>query len=139
MSLLHWLHLIVLGLWGGVVLAETVIEFGPRSEDEFRVTARLHYWIDLLIEIPILIGVVVTGFLLTLKVWPPSDLLLIKIVAAMIAVGVNLYCILAVIFRYRNREDPEVLRAYSQNIRWAWVGVPFAVTALYIGIRYFMP
>ena len=65
---LSLVHLVFLSLWGGVVATEAVIEILPRLRREHHGTTVLfHFWIDLLVEAPLLFGVVVTGVLTLAK------------------------------------------------------------------------
>ncbi len=133
MHALHLTHLILLGAWGGVVLAETVIEFVGSTEEDLRQAARLHYWIDLCVELPLLAGILATGVWLTVAVWPLTVLHWVKIVAALLAIGTNLWCAVLVVQRHRAAGDVAALRVASQRIRKAWLGVPFGLAALVIG------
>jgi hypothetical protein len=69
---LHLCHLIVLCLWGGVVLAESVMELAAADEGGRASAARVHFWIDVVVELPLIAGVLVTGALLASRSWPPS-------------------------------------------------------------------
>jgi ABC-type molybdate transport system permease subunit len=58
-------HLIVLSMWGGVVATEAVIEIFPfRRRELHAATIRFHYWIDLLVELPLVLAVIATGIVL---------------------------------------------------------------------------
>ncbi len=138
MSALELTHLLLIGLWGGVVAAETVVEFAVRTEEEQRFSATLHYWIDLLIELPVLCGVLLTGGLLAARVWPPTPLLLFKMGCGLVAVGVNVYCVGLVVARHRRAADPAELARLNRRVKGAWVGVPVGVAAFVIGIGWFV-
>jgi hypothetical protein len=133
----HMAHLIALGLWGGLVAAEGVVELAPRSDVERRFAATLHYWMDLLIEIPVLAAVVLTGTVLVVHVWPLSPLLCLKVVAGLVAVGANAWCVVHVV-RRKKRDEPDALRREGRLVRLtATVGLPFAAVALYLGLGFF--
>ena len=121
------------------MLAETVIEFSARTDAELRQAAKLHYWIDLLIELPILVVILFTGTWLTVRAWPISTLLGVKIGLGLVAVSVNLYCAVQVVLRHRCGADMVGFMRYNTRVRAAWIGVPFGVGALVIGLVYFVP
>lgn len=134
----HVAHLVVLGLWGGLVSAEGVVELSPRTDDELRNAAKLHYWMDLLVEVPLLAGVVFTGAVLTARVWPLSPLHWLKIGAGLVAVGANSWCVAHVLARRRHIDDVGELRRHGRWVRvTAAVGVPFAGIALLLGLAFF--
>jgi len=131
-------HLIALGLWGGLVAGEAVVELKSRSDDECRYAAKLHYRMDLIVELPLLAAVLLTGAVLAARAWPFSALHWAKISAGLVAVCANLWCVRHVVIRYRRSEDVEALRRHGQWVRvTASVGLPFAAVALYIGLAYF--
>ncbi|MEW6777258.1 MAG: hypothetical protein AB1405_13255 [Bdellovibrionota bacterium] len=134
MTGLHILHFLFLCFWGGVVFAESAMELVARKRPEFvPAVARFHYWIDLCIEGPLLVAVLVTGGLL-LRGRPMDGLLLAKIAAGLTAVAVNLYCVVIVVKRAGAAADPSHSIALGrQVILSAVVGVPFGLAALYLG------
>ena len=133
----HVTHLTVLGMWLGVVIAEVLFEFTASDTESLRAAARFHYNVDKFGELPILIGVLVTGTILALRAWPLTPLHLIKISASLVAVGANLFCTFWV-FQRRRIKDVNVLLGFRRRI-WsvAAVGVIFATPALYLGLVYF--
>jgi hypothetical protein len=133
MTPLHVLHLAFLGLWGGLVAAEFVIEgIGRLTPGQLAVTARLHFWIDLLVELPVLAGVLATGALLLART-PLDAALLAKVTAGLLAVAANLACVVLVVRRHRTA-DAERLARYSAYVGYtAVVGVPLGVLALVLG------
>ena len=138
MDSLHLAHLIFIGCWAGLVLAETVVEGGGRyGWVKPRDTAVLHYWMDVLIEAPLLLAIALTGLLLMRTAWPLTALHHIKILSALVAIGLNLYCISLVLERYRRREEPEAVLRLSRQILVSGAGVPFAGAAAWIGLVYF--
>ncbi len=132
-------HLVVLSSWAGVVLAEVVVELAARDPASRRQTAILHYWIDLLFELPILAGVLVTGAWLTVRQWPLTPLHWVKIAAGLGAVAANLACVLLVVLRKRRLDDDEALLRHGARVRRsALVGVPLAAVAAYVGFAYYL-
>jgi len=137
MEPLHVAHLIVLGMWMGVVITEVLFEFAASDPDSLRAAARFHYQVDKFGELPILFAVLVTGTILAARAWPLTPLHFIKIAASLVAVGSNLICTLWV-FQRRRIEDVKVLLGFRRRI-WslAAVGVVSATPALYLGLVYF--
>jgi len=79
----------VLCVWLGVVVTEALFEFSGSDAESLRAAARFHYTVDKYGELPILLGVVVTGLILTVRAWPLTSLHWIKIAASLVAVGVG--------------------------------------------------
>lgn len=131
-------HLIFLFTWGGLVLAEVVVEGLGASPEGQAFAARAHYWMDVLLELPLVGGVLATGALLAARAWPLSTLHWVKIGAALLAIGANLYCAVLVVRRHRLRDDVPSLARLSAQVRWTGVAIPAGVVALYIGLRYFV-
>jgi hypothetical protein len=133
----HLAHLVVLGMWLGVVITEVLFEFAGSDADSLRAAARFHYNVDKFGELPILVAVLVTGVILTVRAWPLTPLHVIKIGASLIAVGCALMCVLWV-FRRRQIEDVNALLGFRRRI-WtlAAVAAVFATPALYLGLVYF--
>ncbi len=129
---LRTLHLFVLALWGGVLASEGVLELLPLRRPELRpATVVFHYFIDLLVELPLLLGILLTGALL-LHGRPFTGLVAAKVACGSIAVLANLACIVFVVKR----------RSASANLQAIWtrriyasalVGVPAGVGALILG------
>lgn len=137
MSALLTLHLCAVAFWFGVVGAEFVIE---RSRAESRLhgfaVARNHYWIDLTLEMPAYVTVAASGLLLLGRV-ELSALLSVKVVAGLIAVGVNALCLLPV-WRRKLAADAgnltEVIRYSTFIDRITWIGLPTGFIALILGV-----
>lgn len=99
-----------------------------RSSDQGKLIADLHYRIDLFVEAPLLLVVLITGaLLLDQATW--STWLAIKVAAALIVIGGNVACVAIVVQRYRalrGVEDEEALSAFAtQTQRIHWIGVSF--------------
>lgn len=137
MSNVAVLHACAVSFWFGVVGVEFVIE---RSRAKSRVhgyaVAKNHFWIDVLLEIPVALIVLTTGLIL-LKDAALTPLLMAKIAAGLLAVGVNLLCLIPVILRHHAADAeqlPEVV-LYSRMIdQITAVGLPAGVLALFIGL-----
>jgi len=137
MEPLHLAHLVVLGMWLGVVITEVLFEFAASDAESLRAAARFHYNVDKYGELPILVAVLVTGTILAVRAWPLTPLHFIKIAASLVAVGAALICVVWV-FERRHIEDVDVLLGFRRRI-WilAAIAAVIATPALYIGLVYF--
>lgn len=137
MEPLHVAHLLVLGIWLGIVTTEALFEFSGSDADSLRAAARFHYTVDMFGELPVLAAVIITGVLLVSRVGVLTPLHYIKIAASLVAIGSNLICAVWVVQR-RRIVDEQALLAYRRKI-WgtAAVGVVFGTAALVIGLVYF--
>lgn len=133
----HLAHLIVLGMWLGVVIAEVLFEFAGSDPDSLRAAARFHYNVDKFGEVPILLGVLATGAILTVRAWPLTTLHLVKIVASLLAVGASFICVRWVFERRRVEEADLLLRLRRRIWTLAALAALFATPALYLGLIYF--
>ncbi len=135
---MHRAHIIFLGLWALVLAAETFLELRADDRGRRRLTARVHYWLDIVIELPLLAGILVTGTLLAWRGSPLSDLHLLKIACGLIAITANLYCTKVVIRRYRRLHDKETLWQLGNRIRLiGFTALPFGLLAAALGLIYF--
>lgn len=119
-------------------MAETILEFSGNDEATQQVIARVHFWIDVLVELPLLFLVLVTGALLFARVWPGTWILWLKVVAGLTAVALNAYCAVMVVFRYRHRDEAKRVQFYQRRVLFSGIGVPFALVALGLGFTYFL-
>jgi len=136
MSPFHAAHSLILGMWGGLVAAEAVIEvLGTRRPELREAVTAVHFWLDLLVEIPILAGVVISGALLLLTVNGLTLLLGVKIVAGLAAVASNAICIVRVVRRYRSLplDEKAYLERTNGVMRTFYLGFPLATAATVIG------
>ncbi len=120
------------------MLTEVLIEGLGTDPSGRDAAARLHYWIDLTVEIPLVVMVLVTGALLAQRSWPLTPLLWIKIGAGAVAITSNLACSAVVIARYRRRADPVAVRRLHALVRLSALGIPFGAVAAYIGLVHFI-
>lgn len=132
------LHLILLAVWCGVVATEGVLELYPyRRPDMHQYSIRFHYWIDLLVELPLIIGVLATGTVLVVVTWPATALQVVKICCGLVAVSANLACIVIVLRRKRKLDakapDAVLWRSTRRIILCAAAGLPFATAAAGLG------
>jgi hypothetical protein len=133
----HVAHLMVLGMWLGIVITEALFEFSGSDAESLRAAARFHYTVDMFGELPMLLLVLVTGAVLGVRAWPWTPLLWFKIAASLVAVASNLVCAVWVVQR-RRIEDRNALLGFRRRI-WstAAVGTLFGTLALYLGLTHF--
>jgi len=132
MSLLH-IHIFAASAWVGVLGCETVMELVARDAAARRLVARIHQWIDILFEAPLVVTVLVTGAVLLARTWPPSTLLLVKIGAAMIGILANVVCFRFVQARVKAGSDDAVI-AWTRKVALTGYAMPFVLIALGIGL-----
>ena len=133
----HVAHLVALSVWLGVVITEVLFEFAGSDAESLRAAARFHYNVDKFGELPILLAILVTGAILTVRAWPMTPLHFIKLGASLIALSCAFVCTLWV-FERRRIEDLDALLGFRRRI-WslAAVAAAFATPALYLGLIYF--
>lgn len=129
-------HLIALSAWAGVLLVEVVIERLGERRELAALAVQAHFWIDVLVELPLVAAVLLTGAVLLARGWPPAGPQLVKLAAAATAIAINLYCAVVVIVRHRARGDADAVRRYGRHVRLSVLGVPFGVVAAYLGFAH---
>ena len=140
-NLLAMVHLMVLSLWGGVVATEAVVEVLPfRQRELHSATIRFHYWIDLLVELPLVLAVIATGVGLWFLTDPVTPLHLVKIGFGAAAVAINLFCIVVVVKRGRrlaaSAEEEGLWRASRIVLACFAAGLLCAAGAATLGFRF---
>jgi hypothetical protein len=101
-----FLHALVLVAWAGVVATEAVLKLYPfRRHQLHEHTIRCHYWIDLLVELPLVVAVIGTGIALATLCWPLTQVHLLKIACVLVPLGSNLACIGLVVQRKWNLDS----------------------------------
>ena len=133
----HLAHMIALAMWLGVVITEVLFEFAASDADSLRAAARFHYNVDKFGELPILLGVLITGTILAVRAWPLTPLHVLKIAASLIAVGASLLCVRWVFQRRRVQDVQALLRLRRRIWTLAAIAAIFATPALYLGLVYF--
>ena len=138
-NLTEMIHLILLSLWGGLVLTEAVIELYPyRNRALHSNSITLHYYIDLILETPLLLGVLITGLILVFQVHL-VPLHYVLIACGLFAIGMNFVCVALVIKRKTLQEQGQsetILWQYTRYIiTTAVFGIPAALVAAYIGFN----
>lgn len=135
------LHLVFIGIWLGCVLTETLFEralLGKGRAEEL-ILVSLHKRVDLLIEIPAFLAVLVTGILM-LPAVDTNPLLTVKVAFGLLAIAANVYCV-RLVFRRASaanagRQD-EFSRLDHLQHRFGAVVLFAIVIALFIGIYRF--
>lgn len=140
-----WLfvHVFALGVWMGCVTIEAILETFAHRDAALRAgVARIHFWIDMLAEIPAFTLVAVSGVALfdpTLMQGPYA----LMVIAGAVAIAVNVLCVLPVVRRRQvanTSPNPAGDVALSGQTRWIFaafgVGLPFGLAALYGGLRH---
>lgn len=90
-SLLLSIHLVAAGLWLGCVLTEVFFERALQGKEQAQLLAGLHQRVDLFVEIPAFLTVLVTGGLMVSGI-PLTPLLYTKIGVGLVAIAANIYC-----------------------------------------------
>ena len=135
MDPLHLAHLFFILVWLGLIFGETAMEIAGRERAFWPALARFHYLIDVYIEMPLIVGIVVTGALLLLNT-APDMLLWIKLADAAVAIAANLACFWMVVVRARRvAVADEGFRVWTAKtyFRLLGVGFPFGILALVLG------
>jgi uncharacterized membrane protein len=101
-ALLLPLHLTFVGLWLGCVLTEAIFERAllGRGRDKELILSALHKKVDIFIEIPAFVLVLITGAML-LAGAHKTPVLHAKLGFALLAVATNVYCVYLVFKRHR--------------------------------------
>lgn len=140
-SALLLLHLAFAGIWLGCILTETLFEralLGKGREQEL-ILAALHKRVDILVEIPAFLAVLVTGALMFLST-DASPLLAAKIVIGLLAIGTNIYCV-RLVFRRASAANAGRWEEFAHldhlQHRFGAVVLVAVVAALLIGVYRF--
>ncbi len=133
-------HLLALGIWLGCILTEAAFEHTlPRDEAFERAVARLHVLVDIWIETPAFVVVLVTGTLMLADA-PWDGALRAKVALGLAAVAINVWCVWLVFRRRALHERGERAAALAvDNLQHKAGGVLLAVilAALAIGATSF--
>lgn len=135
MDALHLTHFLALGIWGGLVLAESIMEIGAQLRPaDLPHVARTHFWIDMLLEAPAYTTVLVTGIIMLSRM-PDASSLYLKAGLGATAIGANMVNTVFVVRRARALARGESLAGPTYVIfGTAFVAIPCATTALVLGL-----
>lgn len=137
-SVLLPLHLAFVGIWLGCVITEALFEralLGKGRAQELILVA-LHKRVDLVVEIPAFIVVLVTGAAMLSSV-NPNPLLATKIAFGFLAIATNIYCVWLVFRRAQaaqSDQQTEFTRLDHLQHKFGAVVLLAIVVALAIGI-----
>jgi len=131
MTLLQF-HLFAATAWVAIIGAETVLELHGSSTASRQLISRIHKWIDILFEGPLIASIVISGAVLLARAWPAPPLLLVKVGAGMIAIVANALCLSWVQARARTDDDAKAV-ALTRKIWFSGYAIPFGLIALAIG------
>lgn len=137
-SVLLPLHLASVGIWLGCVITEAIFEralLGKGRAQEL-ILVELHKRVDLIVEIPAFIAVLVTGAAMLASVYP-SPLLTAKIAFGLLAIATNIYCVWLVFRRARaahSDQQAEFTRLDHLQHKFGVIVLLALVTALAIGV-----
>ena len=140
MSITLFLHIFSVGIWFGCANIEIILEFMRRRDSSLQyAVAKFHYYIDIFVEVPAIIIILVTGFLL-LDMSEMSALRLIKVVCGFLAILATMLSVV-IVFRRRYAVDADNRAAVDKNdklfdiIAYAIVA-PLLNIALWIGLYF---
>jgi hypothetical protein len=130
------LHLLALGIWIGCVATETIVEHSVRDDAARDYVARVHWPIDLYVEVPAFVLVSLSGFMLWRQA-QPDVMLSIKVAAGSLGVLANIACVCIVWARARARAKCNAAgyrRLDDAQHKFGAVLVLLLATALGLGI-----
>lgn len=134
----QFIHLFAIGIWAGCVMVEVLLELVPKRSDQDALNvARYHFYIDMFIEIPLLLIILATGIYL-LQPGHLTGLFLLKVVLGLTAIGANMYCAVIVILRHQAGLRGNITRvnALTRSVFASVAALPAGVAALLIGLHY---
>lgn len=152
MQALKFAHVLSMAFWFGTVASEIILEvllWKTKSAAKQRAYIDLHRILDVVVELPALLLTFATGALLMWRygyfnnsaVWPAwlED----KLIAASVAVAVNLICMVFVQLRARRTDDligttmplaSSGVRGWHLAVSSTALGFPFGLIALWMAL-----
>ena len=135
-SLLLSIHLFAAAFWFGILGVEFILEQGrTRSREHGYAVADIHYHVDLFLETPAFMTVLVTGVLMS-SGQALEGLFLVKVCAGLVAIAGNVGCVYAIVRRKiaGHTQDFAGLVRYSRVVdKLSAIAVPAGVVSLLIG------
>ncbi len=97
------LHLLFTGIWLGCVLTEALFERALLAGDRksHLALSGLHVRVDKLIELPMILGTLLTGFVLWSQGHRSGASFQVMVAAGLVAIAANFYCVRLVFKRHR--------------------------------------
>jgi hypothetical protein len=139
LSSVSLIHVVAVFVWFGVVAAEVSIELRARDDQDMRRAAVDHYWIDALVEAPLLAIVLATGAWLTVLAWPLTAAQATMAGCGTAAIAANVACVGFVVARHRARDDATIVRLNRRRVfTCAIVGGPFGLASAWIGLSWML-
>ncbi len=131
-----FVHLLFVGVWLGCVLTEALFEralLGQGRAQEL-ILVRLHKRVDVWIEIPAFMGVLISGgLLLSQATW--SSTLQVKIIFGLVAIAANIYCVGLVFRRTKTAESGDWARFEAlDHLQHKWGAVVLVAILLALGL-----
>jgi len=130
-------HVFALGVWMGCVTIEAILEaLAHRDPALGAAVARMHFWIDMLVEVPTFTLVALSGAVM-LRLELLHGAYALMVIVGSVAIAVNLWCVLPVVRRKSaaDSNDAAGLDVQSRRIYRAFaVGVPLGLMALLAGL-----
>ncbi len=140
-NLVAIIHLCFVFCWIGCLITEAVIEYYPLffNKTFHHSTIRFHKWIDILIELPLAVGTLLTGAILIFTIEYITKLHIIKIFCSLSACIVVSFCIKNVLYRdkmLKEKFSEDALLSQSKMIMLKLAGVFsfFFTASLILGI-----
>jgi uncharacterized membrane protein len=116
-ALIPALHIAFVGIWLGCILTEGLFEWAllRRGREAELILVELHKRVDLLVELPAIAGVGITGILM-LGSARYSAAMIAKITLGLLAIVANLFCVVLVFRRATAAEsgDSSSFRRYDR-------------------------
>ena len=140
-SVLLPLHLASVGIWLGCVITEAIFERAllRKGRAQELILVELHKRVDLIVEIPAFMVVLVTGAAM-LSFVNPGPLLTTKIAFGLLAIATNIYCVWLVFRRARaahSDQQAEFARLDHLQHKFGAIVLLALVTALAIGVYFY--
>lgn len=114
-SILLSLHFVFAAVWLGCVITEALFERALLSGDRSShlVLADLHVRVDKVIEIPAIVVVLLTGVCLWFYVQPVGAAFYVMLVAGVVAMAANVYCVWLV-FKRRDAAHASIWNEFER-------------------------
>ena len=136
MALVMVVHILSVGLFLGIAGSETVVEMMGRDPNKRAESIRLHYRIDLAVEVPVLAVAIGTGVWLAVRLHP-HGWALVHTIAGAVGLGATSLAVVAVIRRRGAlvRDDQAALeRAQKAFQILVAIAIPAVMVALGVAL-----
>ena len=108
-------HFLFAGLWLGCILTEALFErvLGSAGRPAQRLLAELHWKVDVFVEVPAFVGVLVTGALMLPAPHAVGTPFVVMLAVGMMAIFLNVFCVWLV-HKRRNAARREHWQAFDK-------------------------